>query len=394
MSNIDEVKKSWENILKRAKESNYIVIIGASSGTDAQSFLSENNILISEYFDNSELFIGTSVNGIKVSKPYKVNFEKVLYIISAKSEKSREELNRQLHSLEIEPECIEAVPVYKSDADKLPYMTEREMLDEISAIYTAAMGKIPNLESPTAYTERVNADKIYMGNEKCTLLADKYLVKEYIKNELGEQYVVPLYGVWEKAEEINYDILPDKFVLKANNASGKNILVKNKKELNIEETNKKLDAWLGENYGYEGFSLQYRGIQPRIICEEYLDGLAEQVYDYQFYCFHGEPKYIWCISRSHRAGCRASFYDLDWNIQPFSFGYPRDDRVAPKPSKLEEMIEISKKLSKGFEHVRVDLYEMPDGRLLFGEMTFQTWGGFRRFYPPEYDYVMGKMFDK
>lgn len=394
MSNIDEVKKGWKNILGKSKESNYIVVVGASSGTDVQSFLMENNILISEYFDNNELFIGTSVNGIRVTKPYKVNFGKVLYIISAKSEKSREELKRQLHSLEIESECVETVPVYKSDEDRLPYMNEKEMLEEISNIYIATMGKIPNLENPTAYTEKVNAGKMHMGNEKCTLLADKYLVKEYIKKEFGEQYVVPLFGVWEKAEDINYDILPNKFVLKVNNASGRNILVKNKRELDIEEANKQLNAWLGENYGYVGFSLQYRGIQPKIICEEYLEGLAENVYDYQFYCFRGEPKYIWCISRSHRAGCRASFYDLNWNMQPFSFGYPKDDRVAPRPLKLEKMIELSKKLSKGYEHVRVDLYEMPDGRLLFGEMTFQTWGGFRRFYPPEYDYVMGKMFDK
>ena len=394
MSNIDEVKKGWENILKRSKESKYIVVVGASSGTDVQSFLMENNISISEYFDNDELLTGTNVNGIRVSKPYKVNAEKVLYIITPRKEKNKEELKQQLHSLEIEPECVEIVPVYKSDEDKLPSMTEKEMLEEISNIYITEMGKIPNLENPTAYTERVNAGKIHMGNEKCTLLADKYLVKEFIKNEVGEQYVVPLYGVWEKAEDINYDSLPDKFVLKVNNASGRNILVKSKKELNIEEANKKLNAWLKENYGYVGFPLQYRGIQPKIICEEYLDELAETVYDYQFFCFHGEPKYIWCISRSHRAGCRATFYDLDWNMQPFSFGYPKDDIVAPKPSKLAEMIELSRKLSKGFEHVRVDLYEMPDGRVLFGEMTFQTWGGFRRFYPSEYDYVMGKLFDQ
>lgn len=391
MSNIDEVKKGWKDILERSKESNYIVIVGASKGTDAQSFLMENNILISEYFDNSELFIGTTVNGIRVSKPYKVNLEKALYIISAMSEKSKKELKQQLHSLGIESEYVVAVPVYKSDVDKLPYMNEKEMLEEISNFYIARMGKVPNLENPVTYTEKVNANKIYMGNEKCTLLADKYLVKEFVKNELGEQYVVPLYGVWDKAEEINYDILPDKFVLKTNHASGRNILVKNKKELNIEETNKKLNDWLGENYGYIGFQLQYRGIQPKIICEEYLDGLAENVYDYQFLCFHGEPKYIWCIRGAHRAGGRASFYDLDWNMQPFSIGYLKDDRVAPKPSKLEEMIEVSKKLSKGLEHVRVDLYEMPDGRVLFGEMTFQVFGGLRRFYPPEYDYIIGKL---
>ena len=164
MSNIDEVKKGWKNILEKSKESNYIVVVGASSGTDVQSFLMENNILIFEYFDNNELLIGTSVNGIRVTKPYKVNLEKVLYIVSARSGKNREELKQQLHSLEIESEYIEMVPVYKGDEEKLPYMTEKEMLEEISNIYIATMGKIPNFEKPVAYTEKVNASKIYMVN--------------------------------------------------------------------------------------------------------------------------------------------------------------------------------------------------------------------------------------
>ena len=112
MSNISEVKKGWENILEKSKESDYIVVVGASSGTDVQSFLMEHNIMISEYFDNDEIFTGTTVNGIKVTKPYKVNLEKVLYIISPKLEKNREELKRQLDSLEIESEHIEIVPAY------------------------------------------------------------------------------------------------------------------------------------------------------------------------------------------------------------------------------------------------------------------------------------------
>ncbi len=392
MSNINEVKKVWNTIIEKAKKTNYIVVVGAASGTDVQSLLEENNVFIDEYFDNSKLFLNSFVNGVKVSKPYKVEDEKVLYIISTRSVKSRRELTEQLKLLEIDIDNIEYAPIYECEKDRLAYMNEKEMLEEISNIYIERNGKTPDLENPQTYTEKVNANKIYMATDKCTLLADKYLVKSYIEKKIGKQYVVPLLGVWDNAEEINYDVLPDKFVLKVNNASGRNIIVKNKNELNIEETNNRLNKWLDENYGYIGFSLQYRDIVPKIICEEYLDGLAETVYDYQFFCFHGEPKYIWCINGSHRAGCRASFYDLDWNMQLFSFGYPRDDKEAPRPLRLNEMIEISRRLSKDFNHVRVDLYEMPDGRLLFGEMTFQTWGGFRKFYPPEYDYRMGKLF--
>lgn len=391
MSNINEVKEIWNTIIEKANNANYIIVVGAASGTDVQSLLEENNIFIDEYFDNSKLFLDSFVNGVKVSQPYKVEDKKTLYIISARSVKSRKELSEQLKSLEIDIENIEYTPVYESAKDGLESMDEKEILEEISNIYIERQGRVPNLENPQTYTEKVNANKIYMATDKCTLLADKYLVKGYIEKEIGKQYVVPLLGVWDNAEKINYDLLPDKFVLKVNHASGRNIIVKNKNELNIEETNNKLNKWLSENYGYVGFSLQYRDIVPKIICEAYLEGLAETVYDYQFFCFHGKPKYIWCINGSHQAGCRASFYDLDWNMQPFSFGYPRDDKEAPRPSRLNEMIEISKRLSKDFAHARVDLYEMPDGRLLFGEMTFQTWGGFRRLYPPQYDYELGKL---
>lgn len=392
MSNINEVKKVWKTIIEKAQKANYIVVVGAATGTDVQSLLEENNVFIDEYFDNSKLFLNSLVNGVKVSKPYKVEDEKPLYIISVRSVKNRRELTEQLKLLEIDIVNVEYVPIYECVKDRLEYMNEKEMLEEISNIYIEHNGKEPDLENPQTYTEKINANKIYMATDKCTLLADKYLVKSYIEKEIGKQYVVPLLGVWDNAEEIDYDLLPDKFVLKVNHASGRNIIVKNKNELNIEETNNRLNKWLDENYGYIGFSLQYRDIVPKIICEEYLDGLAETVYDYQFFCFRGEPKYIWCINGSHRADCRASFYDLDWNMQPFSFGYPRDDKEAPRPLKLNEMIEISRRLSKDFDHVRVDLYEMPDGRLLFGEMTFQTWGGFRKFYPPEYDYRLGKLF--
>lgn len=392
MNNVNEVKRIWNNILERSKKAEYIVLVGAATGTDVQSFLEEHGIKAAQYFDNNDLFVGSLVNGLKVSKPYQILKENVLYIVCVKSDKNKKVLTKQMINLGIKEDSIIYTPKYIRDEASLLHMNVDEMLEDIANIYMERMGKMPNLKAPVAYTEKVNSQKIKMANEKCTMLADKYLVKNYIKETIGEQYVVPLLGVWDRAEEINYDLLPPKFVLKTNHASGRNILVKNKEDLDIVETNEKLNRWLDENYGYNGFALQYRDIKPKIICEEYLDGLAETVYDYQFLCFNGEPKLVWCINGSHRAGCRASFYDFDWNMQPFSFGYPKDDKLAPKPLKLDEMLEISRKLSKGFEHVRVDLYEMPDGRVLFGEMTFQTWGGFRRFYPPEYDYMLGELF--
>jgi len=392
MRDINEIKQDWKTILERAKKAENIIIVGASRGTDVQSFLKEHNIEVAEYFDNSDLFVGSFINGVKVSRPYVSSEKNTIYIICVLTEQNRGALTEQLIQLGVVKENIIYTPKVKS-VSVLPYMSEKQMKEEIANVYFERIGKFPNLENPSTYTERTNANKIYMTNEKCTMLADKYLVKQYIKDTIGEQYVVPLLGVWDRGEDIDYDLLPEKFVLKANNASGKNIVVKDKKTLNISETNAKLNVWLTENHAYEGFELQYRDIKPKIICEEYLDGLAETVYDYQFLCFKGEPKYICCIKGSHRKGCRAAFYDITWKKQPFSVGWVMDNELAPKPSKLDEMLEISRILSKDFEHVRVDLYEMPDGRVLFGEFTFQTWGGLRRFYPPEYDLILGNLYE-
>ena len=180
-------------------------------------------------------------------------------------------------------------------------------------------------------------------------------------------------------------------MLKCNHGSGWNIIVKDKKKINVENVKKQLNTWLNLNTAYMGFEMQYKDIQPKIICEKYLVGVAETLYDYNIYCFHGKPKYIWCIKGSHRPGCVASFYDKDWRMQDFSYGYPIDPIEAPRPKQLEKMLELSEKLSKDFEHVRVDWYNMPDGKIIFGEMTFSSWNGLHKFEPEEWDMKFGKL---
>ena len=145
------------------------------------------------------------------------------------------------------------------------------------------------------------------------------------------------------------------------------------------------------NYSYYYLALHYSGIKPKIYCEEYLDGLAETQYDYDIYCFHGEPRYIWRINGSHRIGCTAAFYDMDWKKQEFSYGYPMDHNTVDKPAEMDKILEFSKLLSQSFIHARVDWYIMPGGKIYFSEITFCTWGGLRRFCPDKYDEVFGKL---
>ena len=164
-------------------------------------------------------------------------------------------------------------------------------------------------------------------------------------------------------------------MLKANHGNCYNIVVRDKSKLDVDAAIQQLLKWIKINYCYYGFEIQYRDIPPKILCEEYLDGVADSVYDYQFFCFHGKPEYVWCTKGSHKPDCKASFYNQNWEKLPFSYGYPIDEAVTPRPEHLEEMLEISRILSEPFEHVRVDLYDLPDGRIIFGEMTFSTWAG-------------------
>lgn len=248
-----------------------------------------------------------------------------------------------------------------------------------------------DLKNPKTYNEKINWEKLNNRDERKTRLADKYLVKEWVKEQIGEEHLTKLYGVWDDADDINFDTLPDGFVLKTNNGSSRNIIVKDKTQINQADVRRQLNEWKDSNFAYFTREFQYKDIIPKIICEEYLEGVADNVYDYNIYCFHGEPVYIWCIKESHKPNCRASFYNKEWEMQPFSYGYPKDNVLAPKPEKLEEMLELSRILCKDFRHVRVDWYNLPDGRVLFGEMTFSTWAGFRRFEPEEYDTIWGKL---
>ena len=247
-----------------------------------------------------------------------------------------------------------------------------------------------NLENPKTYNEKINWEKLYNRDERKTKLADKFLVRNWVREQVGEEHLTKIYGVWDDADEIDFTMLPSAFALKTNNGSGRNIIVKDKTQIDQREVCKQLNEWKNKNYtDYREF--QYKDIVPKIICEEYLDGVAESVYDYNIFCFHGEPIYIWCIKGSHKKNCQASFYNKNWEMQPFSYGYPKDNVLAPRPEKLEEMLELSRILSKDFQHVRVDWYNLPDGRVLFGEITFSTWAGFQHFEPEEYDLIFGNM---
>jgi len=217
------------------------------------------------------------------------------------------------------------------------------------------------------------------------------LVKNYIKDTIGEKYVIPLLKVWDSYKKINFDSLPNKFVLKANHGSGMNIIIEDKSKYNIKEIKKIAKKWLNTNYAFKnGFELHYMNIKPKIIAEIYYENMNEDLFDYKIYCFNGRVESIAFLSGKKNLR-RIAFYDRHWNRLNYTDTYPSFEYEIPKPQKLNEMIEISQKLSNGFAFVRVDLYILNNGDIKFGEMTFAPFSGNLKFNPPEQDRIFGEM---
>lgn len=384
-------ERVWGYILEKAKSADAVIIVGAGKiGRGLLRRFEENSVSVEALFDNDEGLIGNKIENVIVAKPYKVEKEVCVYFIAVREESYRNALCSQLQALGVEKEDIVIYQTYR-DYEYMSNLDEKYYEEEIQEMYFDKFGKRINWQNPLTYNEKINWEKVNVKDPRKTRLADKYLVREWIKEQIGEKYLTKWYGVWDDASDINFDTLPQSFVLKLNNGSGRNIIVKDKSQIDQAAVCQQLNKWKDNNYAYMSLELQYKDIVPKIICEEYLEGVAESVYDYDIYCFHGEPVYIWCIKGSHRPGCQASFYDKNWKMQNFSHGYPLDPVPAPRPEKLDQMLELSRLLSKDFEHVRVDWYNLPDGRVLFCEMTFSSWGGLKKWHPEKYDAIFGDL---
>lgn len=382
-------------VLSKREEKEIAVAGAGKTGIMLEKQLKDNGISIKVFMDNNEKLYGTLVNGVRVERIQNLG-DNCLYIIAIGEENVRNALEKQLLENCIKKERI----IGFSFTDYFMYYEyyrkaylKGRCKDELSEAYRRIFGRELNWENPTRYTEILNVEKLGSQDPFKTKLSDKVEVRKWVKEKIGEKYLTKRYYEWDSVGEINFEVLPKQFVLKLNNGSGRNIIVKDRDKLDIKQTRQVLAGWFAQNYYFCNgcYELQYKDITPKIVCEEYLEGVAETVYDYNIYCFHGKPEYIWCIKGSHRPECQASFYDKEWKMMPFSFGYPKDPVIAPKPEKLEEMLELSAVLCQGFRHVRVDWYNLPDGRVLFGEITFTTWSGLRRFVPDKYDDYFGKL---
>jgi len=259
--------------------------------------------------------------------------------------------------------------------------------------YAKDIGASLNLEAPRRYTEKIQWCKLHAMDATKSRLADKLAVRDWVAERVGDRYLIPLLGAWTDPDEIDFTQLPESFVLKTNNGSGANIIVKDKAKLDEASARMQLRRWASMGFGWLLFEPQYLSIPPRIVGESYLcNADGSEINDYKFLCFAGEPRFVRVDVDRHSNHSRIIF-DAGWNIQPWNQGYyPAPLSVPKKPDMLEEMLSLARVLSADFAHVRVDLYEV-DGRIFFGEMTFTSGAGFERVIPDEYDYVLGDMWD-
>ena len=244
-------------------------------------------------------------------------------------------------------------------------------------------GKKLDLDHPQTYNEKIQWMKLYDSTPLKTQLADKYRVREWIREKIGDQYLIPLLGVWYKFDDIDFDSLPDQFALKCNHGCGYNYIVKDKKAMNMEYARKKFEYWLKRNYTFVScrLELHYKDIKPCIIAEKYIEQMDGNLYDYKIHVFNGEPKIIQVIGdrdlNHHKA--REAFFDPDWNqVKLANHTYESYDILPKKPEKLQQMLQIAEKLGSEFTYVRVDLYDL-SGDIKFGEMTFAPKSGFGKW---------------
>ena len=251
-------------------------------------------------------------------------------------------------------------------------------------------GGWPHLRSPQTYSEFIFRDNYYKRHDKHAFLADKYEVRKYVEERGLGDTLTKLYGVWDDANKINFDELPDRFALKCNHSCGMNIVCDDKSKLDISAVRKQLNEWLGMKHP-EFFEHHYTKIKPLIICEEYLsDSDGNFPNDYKIHCVNGEPIYIQlCFGRTKDDVGKRVIYSLDWNDLHYVVqDYHYSEEAAPRPKALEEMIRDAAILSKGLDYARIDLYDL-DGRVVFGEVTLTPMGGWLSYFTPEANKLMG-----
>lgn len=292
-------------------------------------------------------------------------------------------------------ECLERVRYTKKvDLSKLPIKDRTQRLMDR---YEQMMGYRMDINNPQTFTEKIQWYKLfYKGDIQLEQLVDKYLFKQYIKDKLGDGYTIPLIGAWESIEDLqnDWDQLPEVFCLKSTvQSDGKFIkFIHNKSSVDFKKLTKEIRKWLlPKNTLLVSYCRAYYNAVPRIIAEEYMENVSNQLFDYKIFCFEGQPFAVYsAIEHFEKDDYPITFYDLDWNKLDVRYGHHEVEDI-PRPKHFDEMIEISRKLSKGFPFIRVDFFDTED-KLYVAELTLYPGGGYTKYEPESFNAKMGELF--
>lgn len=261
----------------------------------------------------------------------------------------------------------------------------------LNAAFRARFGRKLDLKNPKTFNEKLQWMKLYNRNPVYTMMVDKYLVRNYVREIIGEEYLIPLLGAWDDPDKIDFDKLPMQFVLKCNHNSGLGMCIcKDKNKLDIAKVKNDLRKGLKQDYYLTGREWPYKNVPRKIIAEKYMvDESGYELKDYKYYCFDGKVRIVMINSdRMSSLETKANYFDENYQPLDFVWGYENAKIPPAKPEKFEEMKSLAEKLSEGIPHVRIDFYQTPQG-IFFGEMTFFDGSGFDAIEPIEWDYKIG-----
>lgn len=261
--------------------------------------------------------------------------------------------------------------------------------------YNSRMGKKLNLQNPQTFNEKLQWLKLYDRKPEYTMMVDKYKVRDYIAEKLGEEYLIPLLGVWNDPDEIDFDALPNQFVLKCNHNSGLGMCIcKDKAKLDIKKVKEELRKGLAQDYYLTGREWPYKDVPRKIICEQYMEDSTHKgsLTDYKFFCFSGDADCVMVCLDRFSSDTKYYFFDKEWKLKRLNIRGKNEpeDFTIPKPECMDDMFSIAEKLSSGLPYSRIDLYEC-NGKVYFGEITFFPDSGFDANILPEADQYFGNM---
>ncbi len=264
--------------------------------------------------------------------------------------------------------------------------------DYLKIVYRVRFGRKLDLKNPKTFNEKLQWLKLYDRKDIYSMMVDKCEAKKYVASVIGKEFIIPTFGVYDRFEDIDFNKLPKQFVMKCTHNSGGIVICKDKKKLDKKKARKVLNKCLKRNFYYANREWPYKNVKPRIIVEKYIkDKMSDDLLDYKFMCFNGKPKYVYITVKNDNIF--ENYYDMNFRPIDINHGFPRSEINFMKPIPFVEMEKIAKKLSKDMPFLRVDLH-YTNGKILFGEMTFYDWAGFRPFSNEGvWDEKMGAMID-